>query len=233
MTDERLDAPLDIQEMGRLVGGVAHDLNNLLTAIKGLSSLALRDVARDHAIRNDLVEIEKAATRAAALTKQLLDIARQQRRTGVPSDSAASSVAAEASEGNGETTGETILVADDDESIRRLVARVLERAGYQVRQAEDATHALSLAEAVDGRVDLLLTDVVMPRSGGEELYRRIHQKWPGVRVLYMSGYTDDPVVRREAGDPEGAYLAKPFAPDVLLATVRRVLDRASHTLADR
>ena len=65
----------------------------------------------------------------------------------------------------------------------------------------------------------------MPGGSGEALYEGIRRKWPGVRVLYMSGYTDSAVVRREAETPDGAYLPKPFAPEVLLATVRRVLDR--------
>ena len=128
---------------------------------------------------------------------------------------------------------ETVLVAEDDASVRRLVDRILGSAGYHVLSAESAEQALALAEAHQGRVDLLLTDVVMPRIGGEQLHGRIVEQWPGVRVLYMSGYTDDPVVRREAQAPEGAYLAKPFPPELLLAKVRRALDREPQTLSDR
>ena len=128
---------------------------------------------------------------------------------------------------------ETVLVAEDDASVRRLVDRILGSAGYRVVSAESAEQALALVEAHEGRLDLLLTDVVMPRIGGEELYGRIADLWPGVRVLYMSGYTDNPVVRREAEAPDGAYLAKPFPPEALLAKVRRVLDRQPQTLSDR
>ena len=384
--EEQLRQSQKMEAIGRLAGGIAHDFNNLLTSIKGLSSLALKELTPKHPIRPDLEEIEKAAQRAAGLTRQLLTFSRKQRLRLAPVDlnSAVSGIEtmlrrvlderielratydrrlppimADANQleqvvmnlvvnaqdamrdggiieivtrletvsdepgavppgdyallmvsdtgvgippenldkvfepffttkPSGEGTGlglatvfgivkqsggyvrvdsrvgsgstfcvylplvetetgdaasepeaealagsETILLAEDDGSVRRLVTRILERTGYRVLPAENAEQAVTLAEESEGRVDLLLTDVVMPRSGGEELYELIQRRWPGVRVLYMSGYTDNPVVRREAEDPAGAYLSKPFAPEVLLATVRRVLDRNTQPFADR
>ena len=119
----------------------------------------------------------------------------------------------------------TILVVDDDASIRRLVVRILESGKYRVLVADSAERALELAGEAAGAVDLLLTDISMPGTGGLALQAALRQRWPRVRVLYMSGYTDDPAARARAGDPAGAYLSKPFGPEALLAAVRRVLDR--------
>lgn len=229
MSDEaRRDDAVAPDDLTRLAGSIAHDLNNLLTSIRGLTALVLEELPQEGALRRDLEEIQKAAVRATALTGRLKDMARGTVPEGThvePHQAAGSPPAA--------AGAEVILVADDEDSVRKLVVRVLERAGYHVLQAKDAAQALTLAEGAEGRIDLLLTDVVMPRAGGQQLYRLINDRWPGVRVLYMSGYTDDPVVRREAEEPGGAFLGKPFAPDDLLATVRRVLDRDSQTLADR
>jgi len=385
--EDQLRQSQKMEAIGRLAGGIAHDFNNLLTSIKGLSSLALRELEPGHPIRPDLEEIEKAAQRAAGLTRQLLAFSRKQRLKLVPVDlndvvsgiekmlrrvinerielhasygrgldpvmadpsqleqvvmnlvvnaqdalrdggtieisTRRESIGEErgpvppgeyavlsvrdtgvgiapdhldkvfepffttkppgegtglglatvfgivkqgggyvhvesrlgagstflvylpfapdlAADGDGEVPEpkllsgfETVLVAEDDASVRRLVNRILRRAGYRVLQAENARQAVEVISENDGRVDLLLTDVVMPHAGGEELFEAVRDRWPGVRVLYMSGYTDNPVVRREAEDPNGAYLAKPFAPEALLTKVRRVLDREPQTLADR
>jgi CheY-like chemotaxis protein len=225
MNDPRPDEPDRVEQIERLAGSVAHDLNNLLTSIKGLAALALQDLAASHPLRRDLEEIRNAAVRATALTTQLKTMSG--RRTAEPA--AAAPTAADP----GRSQGQVILVADDEESVRRLVVRVLERAGYRVLQAGNVADALSQAEAAEGRIDLLLTDVVMPGGGGQQLHRLISSRWPGVRVLYVSGYTDDADVRREAEGPDGGYLGKPFAPEELIATVRRVLDRNTQPLADR
>ena len=387
--EDQLRQSQKMEAIGRLAGGIAHDFNNLLTSIKGLTSLALKELEDEHPIRADLEEIEKAAQRAAGLTRQLLTFSRKQRVRLVPVDLNAvvrqmenmlrrvlaesisldvsrapglPSVLADPSQLDqvvmnlvvnaqdamrsggtisvttalevvrdepgggvppgtyalltvsdtgigiarehldkvfepffttkppGEGTGlglatvfgivkqgggfiqveselgagstfrvflplapggaepaaeigmapaepgrgtETVLVAEDDASVRRLVNRILARAGYRVLQAENAQEALEVARGQDGSVDLLLTDVVMPHAGGEELYERVRREWPRVRVLYMSGYTDNPVVRLEAEDPDGAFLAKPFPPEALLTKVRRALDRESRTNTDR
>ena len=239
-------------DLARMAGNVAHDLNNLLTSIKGLASLALQELPGEHPLRRDIEEIQTAAVRATTLTAQLKSMARGAWKGAPPATATltsgtsesggripapmATSVPAGASAAprNPPPPGgvQVVLVADDEDSIRKLVARVLERAGYHVLQARDTSEALELAESAGGRIDLLLTDVVMPRTGGQHLYQLIRDRWPGVRVLYMSGYTDDPVVRREAQEG-GGYLGKPFAPEDLIATVRRVLDRDSQPLADR
>jgi CheY-like chemotaxis protein len=121
----------------------------------------------------------------------------------------------------------TILVVDDEASIRRGVRQVLESAGYQVIEAGDGSGGLEVARAHHGPIDLLLTDVVMPRVGGRELARDMARERPSVRVLFMSGYVDSPAVDQGMLDVAEWFLAKPFTADGLLAKVREVLNAPS------
>ena len=125
---------------------------------------------------------------------------------------------------NPQARGETILVAEDDDQVRAVVRRVLARAGYQVLEARSGGEALALAERHLHSIDLLLTDVVMPEMGGPELASALSSRRPGLRLLFMSGYTDDSMLRHGVFEGEVAYLQKPLTPDLLLRRVREVLD---------
>src|SRR5688572_27395476 len=89
-----------------------------------------------------------------------------------------------------------ILVVDDDQAVRQVAARVLQRAGYEVLQAGEGAEALRVAREHQGRLDLLLTDVVMPGMNGRELGERLAEERPETRLLYMSAYTEDEVILR-------------------------------------
>jgi two-component system cell cycle sensor histidine kinase/response regulator CckA len=119
---------------------------------------------------------------------------------------------------------ETILVAEDEDGVRSLTREVLEKYGYTVLEAANGEEALKVAESHEGPVDLLLSDVVMPRMGGPELAQALLAKRPSVKVLYMSGYTDHPMVRRGVVNAGVAFLQKPFTPTVLVSRVREVLE---------
>jgi CheY-like chemotaxis protein len=119
---------------------------------------------------------------------------------------------------------ETVLVAEDEQLVRLLVRRVLEQAGYTVLAAPGGADALQLAAHYPGRIDLLLTDVVMPEMSGRELMRRLAEQRPATRVLYMSGYSDDAVAQHGVLDPGIALIQKPFTPEALARKVREVLD---------
>ena len=120
---------------------------------------------------------------------------------------------------------ETILLVEDDSSVRRLAINVLLENGYQVLGASHGPDALNLYANHKGGIDLLLTDVVMPAGmGGRQLAERIKLLQPEIKVLYMSGYTDDAIVRHGISDREIAFLQKPFTPHVLTRKVREVLD---------
>jgi CheY-like chemotaxis protein len=118
-----------------------------------------------------------------------------------------------------------VLLVDDDAQVSAAARRALERAGYVVLTASDGAEGLRVATEQDGRVDLLITDIVMPGMGGRELARQVSSVVPRIRVLYTSGYTAEAMNQQailEAGD---AFLGKPFTPDALLRRVSDVLRR--------
>jgi two-component system, cell cycle sensor histidine kinase and response regulator CckA len=119
---------------------------------------------------------------------------------------------------------ETVLVAEDQDGVRALIQRGLERAGYRVMEAADGAEALRLFERDPAAIDLLLTDVVMPGMGGRELCDRVHAIRPELRVLFMSGYAENEIARRGALDPDMHFLEKPFDHRALQRKVREVLD---------
>jgi signal transduction histidine kinase/ActR/RegA family two-component response regulator len=126
---------------------------------------------------------------------------------------------------------ETILVVEDDPSVRGAMVQALRSGGYHVLTATGLDEAVALAGSEPGRVHLLLTDVVMPGHGGPEVARRVVERSPGMRVLYVSGYTQD-AISRHGVLAEGIDLVpKPFTADALRARVREVLDRAPRPAA--
>lgn len=122
--------------------------------------------------------------------------------------------------------GETILLVEDEEGLRILAQRVLAASGYKVMHASHGAEAIQVCRDYGGTIDLLLTDVVMPRMSGRQLSDFLVQSRPAIKVLYMSGYTDDTMVRHGIQDEETNFLAKPFTPLLLAQKVRDVLDGA-------
>jgi PAS domain S-box-containing protein len=119
---------------------------------------------------------------------------------------------------------ETILLAEDEDGVRRFVQRALERMGYRVLAARDGHAAARLAIDHGDDIDLVLTDVVMPDGGGRELVEWMQARRPGISALYMSGYTDDEIVRRGVLQSRTRVLEKPIGPDDLARAVRQALD---------
>jgi two-component system cell cycle sensor histidine kinase/response regulator CckA len=118
----------------------------------------------------------------------------------------------------------TVLVVEDEEGLRELAKRLLQRQGYSVLIAADATEALRLFEA-NPTIDLLLTDVVMPGASGPELTRQLVEQRPDLRVIYMSGYTEEAIVQHGVLKPGIAFLHKPFTSRTLDEKIRQVLER--------
>jgi PAS domain S-box-containing protein len=385
---QRLEAELlqsqKMESVGRLAGGVAHDFNNLLGVITGYGDLLLQEIGNDHPSRRRVVEIRKAADRAAALTRQLLAFSRRQvlqlrvldlnavvggietmlRRiigehielitildeklgrvradagqieqvianlavnardamprggkliietgnaeldevyaatrpdarpgpyvmlavsdTGHGMDAATLGHMFEpffTTKGLGQGTGlglatvygivrqlggqvmaysevgrgtsfkvylprqeasadekrpevaplpppqgtETVLLVEDEPALRVLVEEILTRGGYRVLQGARPEEALAVAAAHSGPIDLVVTDVIMPRMSGRQMADTLRLERPAIRVLFMSGYTDDAISHHGILDPGTHFLEKPFTAEALLRKVREVLEEA-------
>lgn len=120
---------------------------------------------------------------------------------------------------------ETILIAEDEEAVRKLAKSLLEASGYKVIAAADGVAACKACEESGTAIDLLLTDVIMPNMNGQEVAQRAAKGNPKLRVLFMSGYTDDAIVHHGVLDQEISFIQKPFETDELLLRVRQALDK--------
>jgi CheY-like chemotaxis protein len=119
---------------------------------------------------------------------------------------------------------ETILVVEDEDAVRQLVSRVLEKRGYTVLLAAAPNEAAEISQREKQPIHLLISDVVLPQMSGRALSKQIVSNQPGIKVLYMSGYTDNAIVHHGVLDPGTPFLQKPFTPDALARKVREVLD---------
>ncbi len=124
------------------------------------------------------------------------------------------------------TGQETVLLAEDEDSVRLVATAALERRGYRVLAAADGDSAIAIARAFPGRIDLLVTDVVMPGMNGRELAEQLERMRSGLRVLFVSGYTDDDVLLKGISRDERTFLQKPFTSLELARRVRVVLDQS-------
>lgn len=246
----------ELHTFADVAGRSAHELNNLLTVIRMNADLIETILGSSGESTQETVDIRQAAERAEAITRKLLMTSRRvlPQPTGLdrgPSpiplpgsplkESAAERAERESAEEeaarvrslkNGEHTGrETILLVDDEQALRKLGKRVLSAAGYRVLEAADGAMALRIAPEEVGEIDLILTDVEMPTLGGRGMVDELNELSPGMRVLFMSGYTDNEILRRGIRTSETDFLQKPFTAESLCAAVRTVLSKPATRLA--
>jgi CheY-like chemotaxis protein len=119
---------------------------------------------------------------------------------------------------------ESVLIVEDEQMVRELVTEILEAEGYEVMASHLGHDALRLSSEFPGALDLLITDVVMPEMSGRELAERLLKQHPETKLLFISGYTDDAIMRYGISEAEMAFLQKPFTPDELIRKVREILD---------
>ena len=124
----------------------------------------------------------------------------------------------------------TILVVEDGESVRKMICAMLTQNGYQCLEASDGNEALGLLRGI-GSVNLVLTDLMMPGMNGTELARHLSRDYPEIRIMFMSGYSEDPVIHSTEG-ARGLFLAKPFTASALTERVRQALNRPWSGLPD-
>ncbi len=225
--EEQLRQSQKMEAIGSLAGGIAHDFNNILMIIRSCSALALRKEPDDD-VRRNIAQIDGAAERAASLTHQLLAFSRQQLlrpevtdvndttfKLYFPSAGAQTPALQDAQALAPAARGtETILLAEDEEQVRELIARSLRLDGYTVLEARNGLEAVELARDQE-TIDLLLTDVVMPGLNGRELWERLSAERPSLRVLFTSGYPADTVLRHGIAEGRVAYIEKPYLPSEL------------------
>jgi CheY-like chemotaxis protein len=120
---------------------------------------------------------------------------------------------------------ETVLVVEDEDNIRALVSTVLKKQGHTVLEAKNGLEALELCRRYSGKIDLVISDLVMPAMSGTEMVKELVVTRPEIKVLFMSGYTGNAAVHHGAVPPNAAFLEKPFVPRALALKLREVLDR--------
>lgn len=122
----------------------------------------------------------------------------------------------------------TILLVDDDEAVRRLAQIVLDDAGYRILPAQDASDALRQAELYPGKIEALVTDVVLPGVSGRDLAESITATRPDIKVLFLSGYTDDIIGNYALINKAARFLKKPYTPAMLISEVQQMLFSPNH-----
>jgi PAS domain S-box-containing protein len=143
-------------------------------------------------------------------------------RAAEPAEAPVETVAASPPRGS-----ETILLVEDEKPVRKMAMRILRAQGYRVLEAGDGEQALQLFDGAEGRVQLLLCDVVLPNMGGRAVAERVRELHPDIKVLFVSGYTDDVILKNQLLEGDVTLLQKPFTPSTLAFKVREVLDGAS------
>ena len=203
------------------VAQVAHGLNNTLTVITGFSELLLGVMSECDPHRRYVEEIQRAGQRAAELTRQLLTRARQ---TPPPPARKPRPNRALRELAHDHSGHETILLVEDDEAVRDAVMHELVVLGYKVIEASNGLEALRVAEGPPHRrIDMLLTDVVMPEMDGCTLAARLRQSQPGLKVLFSSGYARDVALRQSPRRSSDGFLPKPYDAAALVHTICEVL----------
>jgi CheY-like chemotaxis protein len=207
------------------LGAIVHDLRNVFSAIRGYATVVSDELRPGDPARDDLDQVLKAVDRGVAVSHRLSAL-RDHVPVPVPRPAPPEEIDLDQSSGSWRLhrpkRSASILIIDDDELLRPVLARVLRRNGYAILEAGSGTEAEEQALAHGLRVDLLLVDVGLPVQSGPEVVERLRQRWPAVKVLFMSGFGHAALAER--GLRPGPHLMeKPFSPAALLERVEAML----------
>jgi CheY-like chemotaxis protein len=222
-----------LEEANKTASFVAHELNNLLTVIQINTEFLLGSLGENAESAEELDEIQRASKRASILARQLLASSRLESfdhnlaETAMKKKSATQPSKTRTSAEKAPRSGETILLVEDEATVRSLAKKILSQRGFRVLEAADGAIALRLAAGHVGEIDLVLTDVAMPNLGGRGMVEELRELSPGVRVLFMSGYPKEEVFPDKQTARLTPYLQKPFTGETLFSEVRAALGYAS------
>jgi len=234
----------ELKRFAEQAGKSAHELNNMLTVVRMNAELLQPELARAGLSLVEAKDIIDAAIRAESLARQLLVASRRAfpQPTGMDRMTPSSNARiagdappeppppAPATRRRNEIIGaRTILLVDDEEALRKLTQRILSEAGYRVLEASDGAKALRVAAGEVGEIDLVLTDVEMPTLGGRGMVAELSELSPHIRVLFMSGYTDNEILRRGVRSATTHFLQKPFTASDLRMAVEKALSEPAET----
>ncbi len=205
------------------IGAIVHDLRNMLSAVRGFATVIGDDMRPEDPAKEDIEQILKAVDHGTEITMRLAGL-QARVNPAPPVSGAADADDRSASWGIRQPPrrSATILVVEDDDLVRTMTVRVLRRHGYSTLDATTPSEAEEKARQHGVALDLLLADVGLPESGGLELAVRLRQKWPTLKVLFMSGLAR--AVLADLGVAVGgAFLEKPFAPMTLVERIDALL----------
>jgi CheY-like chemotaxis protein len=204
------------------MGSLVHDLKNVLSAIRGFATVIGEDLRPSDPARDDVEQILTAVDRGAQLAQRMLAW-----RSSAPTPSAGVPIEITLERSIGWTMQQpkrsaTILVVEDDDLVRTMTVRVLQRNGYGTLEAADAAEAEGRARTHVVGVDLLLVDIGLPVTNGLELVERLKQHWPAAKILFMSAFTRT-ALAEQGILPGSGFLEKPFAPVTLIERIETIL----------
>lgn len=205
------------------IGAIVHDLRNVLSAVRGFATVISEDLRPGDPAREDVEQILKAVDHGTQVTMRLSALrSRVVAEQPVPGDVDADQERSSSWNLPQPRRAATILVVEDDDLVRTMTVRVLRRHGYATIDAATPSEAEDKARQHAVPLDLLLADVGLPESGGLELALRLRQRWPSLKVLFMSGLAR--AVLADLGVAVGgAFLEKPFAPVTLVERIDAML----------
>ncbi|HEY6476549.1 MAG TPA: response regulator [Polyangia bacterium] len=205
------------------VGSIVHDLRNVFSAIRGCATVISEELRPGDPARDDIDQILKAVDRGVTVSHRLSAL---RGRVPAPLERPLAPVEIDDTSGSWKVhqpkRSASILIIEDDELLRPVVARVLRRNGYAVAEAASGAEAEERALAAGFAVDLLLVDVGLPGLSGPEVVGRLQQRWPAVKVLFMSGFGRT-VLAEEGLAPGPHLLEKPFSPTALIERIEALL----------